>query len=361
MSLFPSPHHAISKTAITMALLTSLLPAAAHAQITFKDHRGVEINLESPPEKLVTIVRSGPILYRAVDGTADHISAVNKSFFTRDYLSGRYGEILPELGNLAATAAREGFVPNVEALLEINPDVIIQWATEPQNIEPLERVGLTVVGWNCCTEADRRDYLTISGKLSGKTQQAEKILAAQDASNAVLRERFSTFDSADTVSLLQVDQLNDQIRVIANASLDFSLSGVNTPAADDSNVWWKTVDLEQLYVWNPQMILIPPYARDLTPETFYSNPLLASLDAVENRRVYKIPAFAGSPDGPEIYLVSSWIAALAHGADAAPDFRANVRQVYKTIYDIELADAQIDRILSMEENAGSQAYGSLFE
>nr|WP_255720271.1 ABC transporter substrate-binding protein [Acuticoccus kalidii] len=265
---------------------------------------------------------------------------------------------MPELGDLPATAAIEGFVPNVEAILELEPDAVIQWASE--GAEPLERVGLNVVIWDCCTAEQRRDYVTLTGLLTGKEDRAKAILDLQDASSAAMAEAFAAMPDSAKVSALTVDQLGDQIRIIANGSQDLSLSGVSNPAADETGQWWKTIDLEQLFAWNPDMILIPPYARDLTPAQFYEHPLLSGLDAAKNRRVYKIPAFAGSPDAPEIFLSSPWLAAVAHGPDRVPDLRRTVHDAYAAIYGIDLTDGQMNDVLYMDQNADSHGYGATF-
>nr|WP_232372764.1 ABC transporter substrate-binding protein [Acuticoccus mangrovi] len=265
---------------------------------------------------------------------------------------------MPELGTLTPTAAIEGFVPNIEAILEIAPDAVIQWASE--GAEPLERVGLNVIIWDCCTAEQRRDYVTLTGHLTGKEAHAKAILDLQDASAATMRETFAAMPDADKVSALYIDQFGDQIRIIANGSLDLSLSGVTNPAADDTGQWWQTIDLEQLFAWNPDMILIPPYAHDLTPASFYGNALLADLDAVKNRRVYKIPAFAGSPDAPEIFLSSPWLAAVAHGADTVPQLRGEIHDAYAAIYGIDLGAAQMDSVLYMDQNAASDGYSAIF-
>lgn len=342
---------------MTIAFLASV--GLAHAEaITFKDHRGVEIRLDSLPEKVATIVRAGPILFRAVGGSTDNIAAVNQSFFKRDYVAGLYGELLPELGRLPPTAAIEGFVPNIESLLEIGPDVVIQWMSE--DIEPLERVGLTVVGWDCCTEEHRRDYITLTGYLTGRNEQAASILALQDASAEAMKARFGEMALEDRVTALYIDQFGDQIRIIANGSQDLSLSGVTNAAADDTGQWWKTIDLEQLFAWNPDVILIPPYAQNLTPQAFYDNPLLHGLNAVKNKRVYKIPAFAGSPDAPEIYLSSPWLAVVAHGTGSTSNLRGDIRHAYKTIYGIDVSDEQLAHVLWSEQNELSAGYGDIF-
>ena len=150
----------LSALALSLSLF---LPATLYAESSFFDHRGKKITFAKPPERVpFMIVRSAPIIYRAVDEKADHIVGMNKDSLVRYFTTGIYAEMLPEMAKVDVSAAQDGFVPNVEAILAQKPDAVIQWTHDEKLIEPLERVGLTVVGWQCCTEQDRLDYVTLS-------------------------------------------------------------------------------------------------------------------------------------------------------------------------------------------------------
>ena len=327
-------------TALVLSL-SAFLPAAASTETAFLDHRGKKVMFAKPPERVVTTVRSAPIIYRAVDEKADRIVGMNKDSLVRYFTSGIYAEMLPEMAKINASAAQDGFVPNVEAILAEKPDVVIQWTHDEKLIEPLERVGLTVVGWQCCSEQDRLDYVTLSGYMTGRNDRAQAILKAQSETLKALNEKVAKLDKSALPSVLHIDKVADQIQVIANGSQDLSLSGVTNPAADKTGEWWRTVDFEQLLVWNPDIIIIPAYATDLNPKDFFNNPVLASLKAVKEKRVYKQPIFASTPDAPEIFLTSEWLAAVAHGADFAPTFKK--------------------QILETESNAPASKYAELFQ
>jgi iron complex transport system substrate-binding protein len=331
----------------------------AEAQVSFTDHRNKTIELDAPPERLVSVIPSGPIVYFGVDGGAEHIAGVNESSY-KTFTTGFHGELLPELLERLKPLAGEGFVPNVEAVLEGNPDLVLQWTFDPGIIEPLERVGLKVVGWDCCTEAHRRDYLLFSGYISGRIDRAQMLLKLQDESNAAMRGRFADLAPEKLVSMLEVDKLQDQIQVVANSSQDYALSGVKNLAADDSGEWWRTIDAEQFLAWNPQIVIIPAWEPELTPAAFYDNELLASVDAIKNRRVYKVPKFNRSPDAAEVYLTAVWLAAIAHPETAEGNFRERVKEAYRTIYGKEVSDSQVDRVLEMDANKDSSRYAELF-
>lgn len=352
----------LTRCGLAAAAVLAITSAAAQAEeVRFLDHRNKVIALEAPPQRIVSLFASGPLVYYAVEGSGDRIVGVNKKA-EKMYQDSIYAELIPEYLNLNMNVAGEGFVPNVEAILELKPDVVFQWTFDPKIIEPMERVGLKVVGWACCTNQDRRDYLSLSGYTSGRIDRAQTILQKQDASDKALRDLFADTKPSDFVSMLVVDKLKDGIQVIANSSQDYSLSGTRNLAADNTGEWWRTVDAEQLLVWNPAIIVIPAYATDLTPADFYGNAALANLDAVQHKHVYKFPQFNRSPDAAEIYLSDDWLARIANPAlfKDPKAFRNTVQDGYKLIYQKDLTSDQLRSILELDENQDSAAYVDIF-
>ena len=342
----------------TMAALMAMA-GAAQAEVQFLDHRGKVIDLKEPPKRIVSMFASGPLVHYAVEGTGEHIVGVNVKAKAM-YEGSIYAEMMPEYLKLNFDVAGEGFAPNVEAILALKPDVVLQWTFDPKIIEPLERVNLTVIGWDCCTNAQRRDYLMLAGYTSGHIDRAQTLLAKQDASDKALRDLFAKA-KAEQTSMLVIDQVKESIQVIANSSQDYALSGTKNLAADNSDEWWRTIDAEQLLVWNPAVIVIPAYATDLKPADIYNNPMFAGVDAVKNKRVYKFPQFNRSPDAAEIYLSDDWLARVAH-PDLFKDpkaFRTTIKDSYKLIYLKDLTEDQVKSILELEQNKDSTGYNSI--
>lgn len=351
------------KGLLVLGIAASLLAVNAYAElVSFEDHNGKKIELDGPPERIATIVRAAPFIYYSTDRTTEHMVAVNADSVTR-MKKFVYADLIPELLTLSGTAAHDGFAPNVEAILATKPQLVIQANHNPDLIEPLERVGLKVAAWGCCTEQQRLDYIKMSGIISGHPERADATLKLHYDSNAMMKAAFGNVQEADRTSLLYIDKLGDQIQVIANPSQDFSLSGVKNLAADASGEWWKNVDVEQLFTWNPDMIIIPAWAVDLNPSDFYKHPLLSGMDAVKNRRVYKVPKFNASPDSPELFLTAVWLSMVAHPEREAidKDFRGTLRNAYSTIYGRAPDEALTSRILEIEANSQSPGYDTLFK
>jgi hypothetical protein len=86
--------------------------------------------------------------------------------------------------------------------------------------------------------------------------------------------------------------------------------------------------------------------------------VLANLDAVKNKRVYKFPQFNRSPDAAEIYLSDDWLARVAN-PDALRE-RRNVPRHAEGRLQADLSEGhhrRADRfILELEQNKDSAGY-----
>ncbi|MCJ8352373.1 ABC transporter substrate-binding protein [Moritella sp.] len=332
----------------------------SHADVTFEDSRGKLITLDKYPQKIVAIASSAPIIYSAVSQKPETIISMTAKS-KKTIINGLYSDFFPYLKSVSADAAKDKFVPNVEAILKYNPDLIFQWGYDPKLSEPLERVGLTVATWPCCSDLDRQSTVLMSGYISGNIERAKMIINSANQASDTLKSTLSSINKNNYPTILEIDQLDQNIRIIANNSRDYSISGVDNLGHDDNAEWWKTINVEQLYIWNPEMIIIPAWAEQLTPNSFYTNPLLADLHAVKNRNVYKVPLFHRSPDASEAYLTMQWLAHISYPElFTNSSFIDKVRHAYKTIYGVDISENQYIRIMQTEQNKVSHDYEQKF-
>ncbi|WP_104400659.1 ABC transporter substrate-binding protein [Vibrio penaeicida] len=343
--------------AISTALLAS---GTTNAEVMFKDSRGKEITLDNSPERVVAIASSAPIIYSAVTLQPQTIINITEKS-QKSINNGLYSEFFPHFKTVQADAAKDKFVPNVEAILKNNPDIIFQWEYDPKLSEPLERVGLTVATWGCCSNTDRENTVRMSGEISGQVERANMIIDIARNSNKDLKDTLSSVTEKAYPSMIEIDKLGQDIRIVANNSTDHRIAGVNNVGHDDSAEWWKTINLEQMYIWNPSVIVIPAWAEELTPKDFYSNELLADIDAIQKKQVYKVPLFNRSPDASEAYLTMQWLAQIAHPNEfKASEFSNKVRNAYKTIYGVDITEEQYTQIMQMDQNKVSSGYETKF-
>ncbi|KOE60263.1 ABC transporter substrate-binding protein, partial [Aggregatibacter actinomycetemcomitans] len=105
------------------------------------------------------------------------------------------------------------------------------------------------------------------------------------------------------------------------------------------------VSMEQLLLWNPDIILTQ-YAEFF--QTIKDNPQWQQLSAVKNQRVFFIPnqpfGWLDSPPGLNRLLGVRW---LQHLLSNKPmdDFAPEVQRFYKLFYHIDLSKAQAEQLL----------------
>ncbi len=350
----------MNKISLSLAIACAFSVFSANASITFKDSRGKEIELDHKGKKIVAIASSAPIIYSAVSKNPNAIVSITKK--TQKSLStGLYSEFFPYFKTLKADAANDKFIPNVEAILKYNPDLIIQWSHDPKIVEPLERVGLKVATWPCCTNEDREATVLMSGKISGENKRAEMIIEHAKNENLTLKNELRFISDSKRVTMLEIDKIDQDVRIIAKNSLDYSIAKMNNVGYDKSSVWWETINLEQLYKMNPDFIIVPAWADDINPKDFYNNDLLKDLKAVKNKQVYKVPLFNRSPDASESYLTLQWISRLAYQGKQKTNFKDKVKETYKTIYNVDLTDEQFINIMQIDSNKESKNYMNTFD
>ena len=105
---------------------------------------------------------------------------------------------------------------------------------------------------------------------------------------------------------------------------------------------WNAVNLEQVLVWNPDVLIIPPYGP-LKPESFTASVDWQAVRAVREGRVYRMPRVFGPMDTPvpESLLGVLWLANVLHPGAITLDLAAEMSAFYTTYYDYALTESEL--------------------
>jgi iron complex transport system substrate-binding protein len=105
--------------------------------------------------------------------------------------------------------------------------------------------------------------------------------------------------------------------------------------------YWNEVNLEQILLWDPEVILIPPYGS-IQPEDVLVNPDWAAIRAVRDRRVHRMPRVIAPMDAPvpESLLGVLWMACVFYPDWIRLDLAAEADRFYALYYDYDLSDAE---------------------
>jgi iron complex transport system substrate-binding protein len=128
--------------------------------IRLTDQRHQTITLAHPARRVVTIPMPAASILVAVDQGVDHLAGMHNASW-QAMKAGILGRIFPAALDIPHDVADNSFVPNVEGVLALRPDLVVQWADDgDQVIAPLENAGLPVLGLTYGTLDDVRTWIT---------------------------------------------------------------------------------------------------------------------------------------------------------------------------------------------------------
>ena len=320
-------------------------PAPATVQFTDSVGRVVEV-----PANITKVAISGPlaqiVLFALCPdklvGVASKWDATAEQYLATEYYN------LPELGQLYGGKGEL----NLETLLASGAQVVID-VGEPKDtivadMDSLqEQTGIPFVHITA-TASTMADAYTKLGELLNMPEEAKTL---SDYCAKVYSRTLEIANSVDKANLIYC--LGDTgLNVIANGSyhaevidlLANNLAVVDEPSSKGSG---NEVDLEQILLWNPDVILFAPgsiYA------TVGSDPAWQQINAIKNGTYYEVPMgpynWMGFPPSVQRYLGMMWMAQLLYPDTAQYDLYAEVAEYFKLFYHCDLTQEQYDALVA---------------
>ncbi|AZR82795.1 ABC transporter substrate-binding protein [Thiomicrospira sp. S5] len=326
--------------------------------VVFTDQQQRDIALEHPAQKVVMIPIPGAGMAISVDRNAQRLTAIHPSAKAAIEES-LMGKMFPKSLALPTDAVGQGFMPNVETILQQQPDLVFQWGTMGEDVvAPLENAGLNVALMNYGKENDVIRWFEMMGQAFGQQERVASLLKWRADVRQDVATKMASVPLESKPRTLYFLRFQSQKRVAGPASYnDFSIGlagGQNVVTGGN----FKEVNVEQVLVWDPEVILLNNFETDLTPQDIYQHPILSATSAAIHKRVYKMPMGGArwDPPGQESPLMWMWLANILQPDVADYDLKTEMKQAYRRLYDYELTDADIADILQADANAGSAGY-----
>lgn len=345
--------------AIGVVATFSAFDSAAAIEVT--DQRNRTFSFEKPPERLVIIPIPAPSTFMTIDGSDKKIVGMN-DYAAQAMHEGIFGKLFPEFSRIQTGVTTGGdasnFAPNVEAILALRPDAIFQWANSNNMISPLDQTGIPVIGMRVGSFENYTDYVKLMGQIAGKESRAAELLQRQNEARQALAAKFADLPSSQRPRVLYFNRAANMLRVSGKGTaqdLAIQLAGGQNALGDTPSI--STVTIEQILTWDPQVILLGNFDPTM-PSDIYRDPRWQGIDAVRNRRVYRVPlgGYRWDPPSHESALGWFWLAGLLHPESAPENIRKAVRDWFDFLYKYTPTDDEIDSILFVRENADSAGY-----
>lgn len=244
---------------------------------------------------------------------------------------------------------------NIEELAQAAPDLIFLRASNLQDAgetEKLDRLGIPYLVVEYTTMEQQRNSIRVMGKALGCEEKAEAYLAYYQETIDFVRQRTSAIPESERKRVYH--SVNEAVRTDIPDTLSYEVLDaagcINVVTSEqqlrlDGEKGYVTV--EQIYVWDPDVILAnEPSAA----EYFRTDDKFSGLRSVLENRVYQLPvgisrwAHPGSLESP---LAALYIAKLLYpGYLEDVDMEQEIRDFYQSFLDIALTEAEIGQILA---------------
>lgn len=345
---------------LSLCMILSVLAGCGTAQEPetgktreFTDSTGRTVTL---PCELTRIAISGPLSQVYILPLAGDMLVGVSNAFSEDaelYLPDYIFE-MTEIGQLYGGKGEM----DLEALLLAAPDVVIDIGdakdTVAEDMNALsEQTGIPFVHIDASVATAPQAYRLL-GQLVGREEKAEELAVYCQKvldMTASLMEKVDADNARKTLLYCLGDA---GVNVIAEGSFHaetINAMSRNVAVVEDvvSKGTGNEVDLEQIMVWNPEVIIFAPdsiYDSVATLEGWQG------VEAISEGRYYKTPygpyGWLSSPPAVQRYLGLLWLGELLYPEYTQYDLQEEVTEYYKLFYGCDLTE---EMYLNLMENA----------
>ena len=328
------------------------------------DQKNRTIQFNNPVKRVVSIPIPAPSMFMAIDGYADKLVGVHQ--LTKTAMKGRFmGRLFPEVLQLPSDFVGGGFnfMPNVERVLSLKPDLVFQWGNYGDEIfDPLTNAGLNVAAIKIRNEQDTREWIRIMSTVLGKEDKALKMVNWREETMRAVKANSSKIEKKKNILYFRLFRNNLQVAGKGTYN-DFYINlvgGVN-PAAGNKGFY--NVTPEQVVAWNPDIVLMNGFEPKLSPKNYIEHPVFSVTDAAINKTVYSMPlgGYRWDPPNQESPLTWMWLGVLTDPDQHKYSLRDEIKRSYKMLYETNASDQDLNEILKMKMNARSKGYTNLFK
>ncbi|HEY66020.1 MAG TPA: ABC transporter substrate-binding protein [Caldilineae bacterium] len=258
---------------VTKEVVVTATPAPTpEPALTIIDGAGRVVTIPKTPERIVSIASAATETLYAI-GCGDKIVGVDK-----------YSDYPPEVKDKPQVGS--GSKLNVEAVLGLDPDLVVIWWFNKEAIKTLEDKGLTVVAINPKSVDGVMDTIRMLGLITGHLEEAEKLIADMQARINEVTAKVK--DIPKEQRPLVYYELTKPMKTTGPGTftneLIFMAGGINIAA--DEPVRYPILSQEYIIERNPDVIIL--ISGGASVDEIKGREGWQNIKAVQNDRVYTI-------------------------------------------------------------------------
>jgi len=323
----------------------------ASATVTFTDDCGRAVEL---PAEITRVSASGTVAEMFLAAAAPELLVSISNAPTEAELAYLDDALttLPVTGSLYGGKGDA----NLEAMLAADPQVIIDMGDlKKDTAETMDalsaQIGIPCVFLEANLDNMADAFRDLAVLLSGKAERCEALAAYVEETVAIARDTAAQIPEAERVSVMYTagnDGLGTNSRGSTQAQVIELVGAVN--AIETAEVINKSggnlINMEQLYLFNPDVIILLPGS---IYDTVGSDPAWAQLEAVEKGCYYEVPAepycWLSKPPSMNMLLGIRWLGNLLYPDYYDFDMVAEIQRAYSVLWNYDISEAEVQRLL----------------
>lgn len=239
---------------------------------------------------------------------------------------------------------------NVEGAASLEPDLVLTSARTGW-LDVLEQINLPAVLYDAETPERLKEAMALTGQLFGPqtTAQANTWIAYYDETISLINTLTTQIPEEDRPRVLFTG--TSPLRVSSGEMYQTKIiefaGGISVSAGLSG--YWNDINIEQVALWNPDVIIVPPYGG-ATVEAITESEEWQILDAVQAGRVYQMPKVVVPWDtpAPDSILGIVWLTEKLHPDLAIVNCAEETDYFYRTFYDYEITDDEIITVCKID-------------
>lgn len=252
---------------------------------------------------------------------------------------------------------------NIEEILKAKPDIIIDMGiindtTVDADEKIQEQLGIPVVIVNSDDLESLYDAYIFLGDIIGEEKKAKELADyCQITLNDAL-EKAKKIDEKDRVRVYYAEGpegLQTEVKGSSRTEAIRLVGGENVAdASKNSGFNGSAVSLEQVLLWNPDVIITAVESNDNSAsfyETVYQNTDWKDINAIKNKKVYGIPqnpfGWFDRPPSVNRIIGIKWLGNILYPEVYDYDMVQEVKNFYKMFYHYEVSDEEAESILNI--------------
>jgi iron complex transport system substrate-binding protein len=270
-------------------------PDASNFPLRLADDSGVQVDLESPPAKIVSLSAAHVEVLYAI-GAGDQLVA---------------GDLFSDCPAAAADLEHlDSFAPSVEAITALEPDLVLMFY-EPGGLrDSLEGAGVDVFMLNSPESVSGvLDQMDLLGQVTGHSKEAGDYVAGM---NARIDEIIAGLPEAEPPAVFH--EVDNTLYSAGPGSFVGDLYDILEALniADETGEPFPQMSNEAVIAAAPEVIILADEEAGESAETVSARPGWDSIPAVQNGRIHPVDPDIVSRPGPRLIEALQTLAALLY-------------------------------------------------